>query len=189
MKLKKYMVLQVRNMESDRCITVVKSELDKLGVNYKNVDLGEVEFVEEISSEKLMLIDEALRNAGLEILDNKGKRLVDKIKAAVHNYIILTEDIGKQSFSEYIKEKVNYDYTSLSNLFSDVEGVTIEKYYIEQRVERCKELLSNQRLTISEISYRLQYSSVGHLSNQFKKVTGYNPSCYRKLWYNVQQSS
>jgi len=183
------MVLQVRNMESDRCITIVKSELDKLGLNYKNVDLGEVEFIEDLSSEKLKLIDEALRNAGLELLDNREKRLIEKIKAAVRNYINLTEDIGKQNFSDYIREKVNFDYTNLSNLFSDNEGITIEKYYIEQRVERAKELLSNKTMTISEISYKLQYSSVGHLSNQFKKVTGYNPTCYRRLWYNSQQSS
>lgn len=183
------MVLQVRNMESDRCIAIVKNELDKLGLNYKNVDLGEVELNDNISSEKLMLIDVALRNDGLELLDNKDKRLVEKIKAAVCQYINLTEDILKQNFSDYVREKVNYDYTSLSNLFSEKEGITIEKYFIEQRIELAKELLSNLKLTVSEISFKLQYSSVGHLSNQFKKITGFNPSCYRRLWYNSQQSS
>jgi len=183
------MVLQVRNMESDRCIAIVKNELDKLGLNYKNVDLGEVELNDNISSEKLMLIDVALRNDGLELLDNKGKRLVEKIKSAVCQYINLTEDIVKQNFSDYVREKVNYDYTSLSNLFSEKEGITIEKYFIEQRIELAKELLSNLKLTVSEISFKLQYSSVGHLSNQFKKITGFNPSCYRRLWYNSQQSS
>jgi len=176
-------------MESDRCIAIVKNELDKLGLNYKKVDLGEVELNENISNEKLRLIDSALKNAGLELFDNREKRLVKKIKAAVCQYINLTEDIAKQNFSDYIREKVNYDYTSLSNLFSDKEGITIEKYYIEQRIERAKELLANQELTVSEISYKLQYSSVGHLSNQFKKITGFNPSCYRRLWFNSMQSS
>lgn len=183
------MRLQVRNMESDRCINKVKSELEKLGLNYIKVELGEVELEDNISSEKIKLIDDALRNAGLEIFDNRDKRLITKIKVAVCQYINLSEDIDKQNFSDFIREKVNYDYTSLSYLFSDKEGMTIEKYYIQQRIELAKELLADQKLTVSEISMKLQYSSVGHLSNQFKKITGLNPSCYRRLWYCNQQSS
>lgn len=183
------MRLQVRNMESDRCIKKVKNELEKLGLNYIRVELGEVELDDNVTSEKIKLIDDALRDAGLEIFDNRDKKLIKKIKAAVCQYINLSEDIDKLNFSDFIRNKVNYDYTSLSYLFSEKEGITIEKYYIQQRIELAKELLANHKLTVSEISMKLQYSSVGHLSNQFKKITGLNPSCYRRLWYSNQQSS
>jgi AraC-like DNA-binding protein len=176
-------------MESDRCITIVKNELDKLGLVYKKVEMGEVELLETISEEKIRLIDSSLRNSGLELIDKKDDRLVAKIKESVCQYILLAEEILKENFSEYLRKHVNYDYTSLSNLFSEKEGTTIEKYFIEQRIERAKDLLTNKELTVSEISFKLQFSSVGHLSNQFKKITGLNPSCYRQLWYNRQQTS
>lgn len=176
-------------MGSDRCINKVKYELEKLGLNYIRVELGEVELDDNVSSEKIKLIDDALRDAGLEIFDNRDKKLIKKIKDAVRQYINLSEDIDKLNFSDFIRNKVNYDYTSLSYLFSEKEGITIEKYYIQQRIELAKELLADQKLTVSEISMKLQYSSVGHLSNQFKKITGLNPSCYRRLWYSNQQSS
>jgi len=182
------MVLQVKNMESDRCIAMVKEELNKLGLIYKNVELGEVEFSGFISGEELQLFDAALKNSGFELLDNKEKRLVEKIKATVRQFINLSEELPKQNFSDYIRKKVNFDYTCLSNIFSNAEGVTIEKYIIAQRVERAKELLVNIKLTISDISFKLQYSSVAHLSNQFKKVTGLTPSDFRRLWNKSQQS-
>lgn len=177
------MRLQIKNMESDFCIIRVRNELDKLGINYQNVELGEVELVDVISNEMIKAIDDALRDVGLEIFDNREKKLIAKIKVAACQYINLSEETDKINFSEFIREKVNYDYTSLSNLFSEIEGITIERYYIQQRVELVKELLADNELTVSEISLKLQYSSVGHLSNQFKKITGFNPTCYRKLWY------
>lgn len=183
------MVFQVRNMESESCIAIVKNELNTLGLNYKKVDLGEVELFEDISSEKMMMIDVALRNAGLELFYTKDNRLVEKIKQVVCQFINLNNDTLRQNLSDYVRDKVNYDYNSLSYLFSNIEGTTIENYYIKQKIELAKILLTDLNLTISEISYKLHYSSVGHLSNQFKKITGFNPTCYRQLLFNNQQPS
>ncbi|MCK9311683.1 MAG: AraC family transcriptional regulator [Bacteroidales bacterium] len=175
-------------MESDRCITMVKKELDRLGLNYKNVELGVVELNEQLADEQILQFEAAIRNIGFELLENKSKCLVEKIKVVVCQYINHPEELQKQNFSDYIRGKVNYDYTCLSNLFSSVEGITIEKYIIEQRIERVKELLANIELTISDISFKMQYSSLAHLSNQFKKVTGFTPSDFRRLWSNSQKS-
>ena len=175
------MMLQIRNMESDRCITLVKNELNKLGLNYKTVELGEVELKENLSAEKLRLIDIALRNAGLELMADKKNLIIDKIKVAIHQLIFFSDNITRPNFSEYISKKVNRDYTYISNLFSSVQGVTIEKFIIAQKIERVKELLVYEELSLSDIAFKLQYSSVGHLSNQFKKVTGLTPSFFRQF--------
>jgi len=182
------MMLQIRNMESDRCIAMVKNELNKLGLHYKSVILGEVELKENISREKLQLIDIALRNAGLELMDDKRIRLIEKIKAVINQLIYLSDDLPKLNFSDYISKKVNYDYAYLSNLFSGVQGVTIEKYIITQKIERAKELLVYGELSLSDIAFRLHYSSVAHLSNQFKKVTGLTPSFFRQCWNKRHKS-
>jgi hypothetical protein len=174
------MMLHIRNMESRRCKVMVKDELNKLGLRYKTVELGEVELIDNISTEKLHLVDLALRNAGLELMDDKKRVLVEKIKAAVYQYIYLSDDQPKPNFSNYISKLVDRDYTSLSNLFSDMEGITIEKYIIKLKTERVKELLVHGELKLSEIAFKLQYSSVAHLSNQFKKVTGLTPSLFRR---------
>lgn len=173
------MMLQIRNMESDRCIMLVKNELTRLGLNYKTVELGEVELKENLSAEKLRLIDVALRNAGLELMADKKNLIIDKIKVAIHQLIFFSDNITKPNFSEYISKKVNRDYTYVSNLFSSVQGVTIEKFIIAQKIERVKEMLVYDELSLSDIAFKLQYSSVGHLSNQFKKVTGLTPSFFR----------
>jgi AraC-like DNA-binding protein len=183
------MMLQIRNMESDRCIAMVKNELNKLGLHSKTVELGEVELKENISWEKLQLIDIALRNAGLELMGDKESRLIEKIKAAIYQWINLSDDLPKPNFSDYISKKVNRDYNYLSNLFSGVQGITIEKYIIVQKIERVKELLVYDGLSLSDIVYKLQYSSVAHLSNQFKKVTGLTPSYFRQLGNTRRRTS
>lgn len=175
------MILQIRYMESGCCIRVVKNELYKLGLHYKTVKLGKVELKETISVEKLQLIDTALRNAGLEIINDNKNLLVEKVKAIIHQLIYLSDNLPKPNFSDYISEKVKRNYTHISYLFKSVEGVTIEKYIIGVKIERVKELLVYNQLSLNEISYRLKYSSVAHLSNQFKKITGLTPSFYRKL--------
>jgi len=175
------MMLRIRNMESDRCIAMVKDELCKHGLQYKNVELGKVELKGNISDEKLRLVDMGLRNAGLELMEDKKSHLIEMIKAAVYQLIYLSDDFPKPNFSDYISKKVNRDYTYLSNLFSGVQGVTIEKYFIAQKIVRVKELLVYCKLSLSDIAFKLHYSSVAHLSNQFKKVTGLTPTFFKQL--------
>ena len=175
------MILQIKNMESDRCIAFVKNQLSKLGLSNYQVELGKVELKEELSNEDHFSLSKMLNSVGFEFLENKENRLIEKIKSAVCHYIDNQEDISKVNFSDYIRKNVNYDYTTLSHLFSEKEGITIEKYFIEQRIERVKKLLLNMEVSVSEISYQLQYSSVGHLSNQFKRSTGLTPSVFRRL--------
>ena len=175
------MMLHIRNMESSRCKAMVVNELNKLGLHYKTVELGEVELKENLSREKLLLIDIALKSAGLELINDKKSLLVEKIKAAIYQLIYLSDNLPKPNYSDYISKKVNHDYNYLSNLFSRLQGITIEKYIIAQKIERVKELLVYDELSLSDIAYKLQYSSVAHLSNQFKKVTGLTLSFFRQL--------
>jgi len=176
-------------MESNRCKTAVKNELIKLGLQYKRVELGAVELKENISVENLHLIDIALRNAGLELMADKKTQIVEKIKLAVNQLICLSDDFPKPNFSDYISKNVNFDYAYLSNLFSGSQGITIERYIILQKIERVKELLLFGECCLREIAYKLQYSSVAHLSNQFKKITGITPSFFRQLQNNKCQKS
>ena len=175
------MRLQIRNMESDCCIRVVKDELDRLGLHYKTVKLGRVELNDTVSGEKLQLIDNALKNAGLEIIYDNKNLIVERVKSIIYQLIYLSDDLPKPNFSEYISEKVNRNYTTISGLFKSVQGVTIEKYIGGVKIERVKELLIYDQLSLNEISYKLKYSSVAHLSNQFRKITGLTPSFYRQL--------
>jgi len=174
------MRLQIRNMESDRCKTVVKNELNKLGLHYKTVELGTVEFNSNVSVEYLILLDSALKVSGLEIIYSKENMLIEKIKAVIKQLIYFSDDLPKPNYSNYISKNVNYDYAYLSNLFSGMQGVTIEKYIIIQKIERVKELLVYGSLSLNDIAFKLQYSSVAHLSNQFKKITGLTPSFFRQ---------
>jgi len=160
---------------------MVENELKKFGLQYKAVSLGKVELKENISREKLNLIDRGLRNAGLELMEDRKILLIEKIKAAIYQLIYLSDDIPKPNFSEYIRLRVGRDYTSLSNLFSGSQGITIEKYIISQKIERVKELLVYNKISISDIAFKMQYSSVAHLSNQFKRVTGLTLSFFKKL--------
>jgi YesN/AraC family two-component response regulator len=172
-------------MESSRCISLVKSELEKHGLNYKTIELGEVEINGSITWEKLNMIDSALKNSGLELIVNKNTKLIEKITNAIHQMVYFSDDLPKQNFSDYISNKVDRDYTYLSNIFSREMGITIEKYIIELKIERIKELLVYSDLNLNDIAFKLQYSSVSHLSNQFKKVTGLTPSFFKQHWNTI----
>jgi len=164
-----------------RCQMVVKTELEKLGVRYLDVNIGEVVTPEDVSRDKLDQLDSALRKAGLMLMDDKKSILVEKIKGAVIELVHYTEEQIKTNLSDYLSEKLNYDYTYLANLFSEVKGITIEKFYLTHKIEKVKELIVYDELNLSEIAYKLHYSSVSHLSNQFKKITGLTPSHFKKL--------
>ncbi len=183
------MILKIKYMESRRCKTLVKNEMDKLGLKHLTVELGEVEFEGDISDQKLRLFDAALKNLGLEILVDKRSLLITKIKDAVYQLVYLTDDLPKPNYSDYIREKVNVSYSSLSNIFSEKENTTIEKYIIIQRIERVKELLLYSDLALSDIAFKMHFSSVAHLSNQFKKITGLTPSFFRKRRNPLPNSS
>jgi AraC-like DNA-binding protein len=161
----------------------VKSELEKLGLHHTMVDLGEVEIMEDISKTKLHKLDLALRKSGLELMDDNKNILVEKIKTIIIELIHYNDEQIKINLSNYLSEKLNHNYTYLSNLFSDVKGSTIEKFYLSQKIEKVKELLVYDELNLTEIAYKLHYSSVAHLSNQFKKMTGLTPSHFKRLKY------
>ncbi len=177
------MKLFIKFMVSLRCKMVVMAELDKLGLFYRKVELGEVEIKGSITEDQRDLLKLALLKSGLMLMEDKDAILVEKIKSVVVEIIHYSEETVKINFSDYLSEKLNLNYTYLSNLFSETTGITIEQYIIAHKIERVKELLIYDQLTLTEISYQLNYSSVAHLSNQFKKVTGLTPSFYKKLRY------
>ena len=164
-----------------RCKMVVKSELERIGVPYLVVELGEVEIPGTISQEQRKELDILLKKSGLELMDDKKSMLIERIKTVIIELIHYSNELPKTKFSEYLSEKLNHDYTYLSNLFSEVQGITIEHYIIAHKIERVKELLVYDELNLTEIAYKLHYSSVAHLSNQFKKVTGLTPSHFKHL--------
>jgi AraC-like DNA-binding protein len=168
-------------MVSLRCKMVVKQELNKLGLHYVNVDLGTIEILEEISTTQRDQLRNNLKGFGLELLDDKQKILIEKIKNVIIEMIHYSDEVPKVNYSDYIGEKLGYDYSYLANTFSEVKGITIQQFIIINKIERVKELLLYDELNLTEISYRLHYSSVAHLSNQFKKVTGLTPTFYKKL--------
>jgi AraC-like DNA-binding protein len=175
------MKLYIKYMVSLRCKMIVKEELAKLGIRYVIVDLGMVEILEEVTDIQRDLLKESLLRSGLELLDDKKSILIEKIKNVITEMIHYTEEAPKLNYSDYLSEKLNYDYTYLSNIFSEVKGITIQQFIIMHKIERVKELLLYDELNLTEISHKLHYSSVAHLSNQFKKVTGLSPSFYKKL--------
>lgn len=160
---------------------VVKSELDKLGLHYKTVELGEVNIEENINDEQRAQLKTALLRSGLELMDDKKAILVEKIKSVIIEMVHYEDELPKTNFSDYLSEKLNYNYTYLANLFSETKGITIEHFMILHKIERVKELILYDELNLSEIAWRLHYSSVAHLSNQFKKVTGLTPSYFKSL--------
>ena len=168
-------------MVSIRCKMLVKSELDKLGLHYKVVDLGEVEIEENITAEQKNQLETALLQSGLELMDDKKSMLIEKIKNVIAEMVHFENEFPKTKNSDYISRKLNHNYTYLANLFSEATGTTIEHYIIIHKIERAKELIIYNELTLSEIAWKLNYSSVAHLSNQFKKVTGLTPSFFKKL--------
>lgn len=168
-------------MVSLRCKMIVKAELVKLGLHYGAVDLGEAEVKEDISTEQLEKLKAGLLHAGLELMDDKRAMLVEKVKNVIIEMIHYADDLPKVKNSTFISDKVHHDYGYLANLFTEVTGTTIEQYIIAHKIERAKELILYNELTLTQIAYQLDYSSAGHLSNQFKKVTGLTPSYFRKL--------
>ncbi|PJJ67311.1 helix-turn-helix domain-containing protein [Chryseobacterium geocarposphaerae] len=175
------MKLYIKYMVSLRCKMVVHQELEKLGIKNAVVDLGLVEILDDITSEQRLMLKENLLKTGLELLDDKKSILIEKIKNVVTEMIHYSESLPKENFSDYISEKLGYDYTYLANTFSEVKGITLQHFIIINKIEKVKELLLYDELNLTEISYKLNYSSVAHLSNQFKKITGLSPSFYKQL--------
>ena len=168
-------------MVSIRCKMVVKAELEKLGLHYIIVELGHIDVKEDITATQRATLKAALLLSGLELMDDKKAMLIEKIKNVIVELVHYTDEVPKVNFSNYLSEKLNYDYTYLANLFSEVTGITIEHFMIAHKIERVKELLLYDELNLTQISYKLNYSSVAHLSTQFKKVTGLTPSFFKKL--------
>ena len=168
-------------MVSMRCKMVVKSELDKLGLHYTKIELGEVEVMENLTEEQLKLLKYSLLQSGLELMDNQKSILIEKIKNTILEMVLYNEEMPKINFSQHLSNKLKHDYTYLANLFSEVTGVTIEHYIIVHKIERVKELILFDELNLTEIAFKLNYSSVAHLSNQFKKITGLTPTFFKHL--------
>lgn len=168
-------------MISNRCKMVVKEELKKLGLHFIFVDLGEIEIMEDLTAERYMQLKMALLPSGLELMDDKRAILIERIKSVIIEMIHNLNDSIKINHSDYISEKLNMDYTYLSNIFSEVKGTTIQQYIIINKIEKVKELIMYDELNLTEIAYKLNYSSVAHLSNQFKKITGFSPSYFKQL--------
>ena len=175
------MKLYIKNMVSIRCKMMVKDELKRLGLHFILVELGEIEIMEDISLELRLELKMALQQSGLELVENKKAVLIEKIKAVIVEMVHYSDEMIKVNFSDYLSEKLQHDYTYMANLFSEVQGTTIEQFIILHKIERVKELIIYDELNLTEISYKLNYSSVAHLSNQFKKVTGLTPSHFKQL--------
>ncbi len=175
------MKLHIKYMVSLRCKMAVRAALDSQNIHYKTIELGEVEILNEITDEQRKLLKKDLLKSGLELMDDKIAMLVEKIKNVIVEMVHYSDEPITVNFSHYLSEKLHHDYASLSTLFSEVTGTTIEHYLIAHKIEKVKELLLYDELTLTEISYQLNYSSVAHLSNQFKKVTGLTPTYFKHL--------
>lgn len=184
----KRMILYIKYMVSLRCKMMVKEELSKLGLHYVVVDLGMIEILEDITRTQREQLKANLLCSGLELLEDKKSILIEKVKNVIVEMIHHSDEMPEVNYSEYISKKLHYDYTYLSNVFSEVKGITIQQFIIMHKIERVKELLLYDELNLTEISYKLHYSSVGHLSNQFKKVTGLSPSFFKKLKLKRQRN-
>ena len=184
------MVLYIKNMVSQRCKLRVKEELAILGLGYNRIDLGVVQLLKKITATQRKCLKENLYSSGLELMEDKRSILIEKIKNVIIELVHYTDDLPRTNYSDYISNKIGYDYTYLSNLFSEAKGIDIQHFIINHKIERVKELLQYKELNLTEISYKLHYSSVSHLSNQFKKVTGFSPSTYmhqsQKRWNNLE---
>jgi len=175
------MKLYIKYMVSLRCKMVVKEELKNLGLHFVCVDLGVAEIMEDITKEQRAQLKAALLESGLDLMDDKRAILIEKIKIVITEMIHYNDELPKIKYSEYISNKIGYDYTYLANIFSEVKGITIEHYIIAHKIEKIKELLLYDELNLTEISYKMNYSSVSHLSTQFKKVTGLTPTFFKNL--------
>jgi AraC-like DNA-binding protein len=175
------MKLYIKYMVSLRCKMMVKEELKKIGLRYVVVELGMIEILENITAKQRKQLKENLLKSGLELLEDKKSILIEKIKNVIIELIHYSEELPRVNYSDYISEKLGYDYTYLANTFSEVKGITIQQYIIIHKIERVKELLIYDELNLTEISHKMHYSSVAHLSNQFKKITGLTPTFYKQL--------
>lgn len=175
------MKLYIKNMVCNRCKTTVKSELDKLGIQHVSVELGEVTVRKKISSDQHQSLYLALKQSGFELITNEKNYLIEKLKCAIFDLGLISDGDLKTSFHDFISLRVNDNFKSLNVLFSDIEGVTIEKYIIKQKVELVKELLGYDKLNIAEIAFKMHYSNVAQLSNEFKSITGLTPMHFRQL--------
>jgi AraC-like DNA-binding protein len=175
------MKLYIKNMVSTRCKIIVKSELEKLGIQCIAIELGEAEIKDTISKEDYDRLNSTLQKTGLELLDDNKSIMVEKMRTLIVQMVHYSEEMPKTNISDYISEKLNYNYTYLSRFFSEVCGTSLLHYFIAQKIERAKELITYDNLTITEIAFKLHYSSVAHLSNQFKKITGLTPSHFKRM--------
>ncbi len=183
------MKLFIKNMVCVRCETLVINELEKMGIPFSTIKSGEVEITDDLPEEERMRLNIVLQKAGLELLDDKKSVLVEKIRTTIIELVHYSEDRLKVNLSDYLKEKLNYDTAYLSRLFAEVKGTTIEHFFISQRIERAKELIIYEDLSLNEIADKLHFSSASHLCNQFKKLTGLTPSYFRRLKQNSKSLS
>lgn len=175
------MKLYIKYMVSLRCKMMVKHELKKLGLHYVIVELGMIEILEDITAEQRKQLGDNLSKSGLELLDDNKSILIEKIKNVITEMVHYSDELPKVNYSDYLSEKLGYNYTYLANSFSEVKGITIQQFIIMHKIERVKELLIYDEMTLSEIAFKMHYSSSAHLSNQFKKVTGLTPTFYKEL--------
>jgi YesN/AraC family two-component response regulator len=175
------MKIYIKNMVSNRCKMIVKSELDEFGFHYILEELGEVEIMEDLTEAQRNLLNSNLEKSGLGLLDDKKRVLIEKIKNIIVELVYYVEEQPKINLSDLLSEKLNYDYTYLANLFSENQSITVEHFFLAHKIERVKEFLVYDEFSLTEIAYKMHYSSVAHLSNQFKKMTGLTPSNYKLL--------
>ncbi|HJW15615.1 MAG TPA: AraC family transcriptional regulator [Flavisolibacter sp.] len=174
-------------MVCNRCITAVEKELEKMGINSCSVSLGEVELKEDLPKDKKENLGVNLAALGFELLDDNKHQIIEKIKNTIIRYVHYNEEGHNQNFSDILSKSLHKDYSYLSGLFSEVEGITIEKYIINQKIEKVKELIIYDQLSLTEIAYQLGYSSVAHLSTQFKKITGLTPSHFKQVGHSKRK--
>lgn len=180
-------VLYIKNMVCDRCIMAVKKVLDSLSIAYQKVELGEVSIINELTEELRLQLKGKLEALGFELLDDRRQQIIDQIKSALIKVVHYKNDAANLKMSGYLVEKLHQDYSSLSKLFSEVEGKTLEHYFMELKIERVKELIKYDELTLSQIANQMDYSSTAYLSAQFKSVTGMTPTQFKKLDANTRK--
>ena len=175
------MKLYIKNMVCNRCKTIVKAELDKIGVDYVSVELGEVNTNQNISTAQRTKLYDALQKSGLELIDEHKNELIEKLKRTIVDLEHHTDEDLKTSFADYISQSVNDNFISLNMLFAEIEGITIEKYIISHKIERVKEYLVYDNLSLAEIALKMHYSNVAQLSSQFKRITGLSPAHFKQI--------
>ena len=176
------MILHIKNMVCLRCKMTVENELKKLNLNPLSIELGEVVLKQDLSQKEIELLENALKKYSFEVITDKRSQVIEQIKTAAIAYVFENDDdTPKPNFSEFLEKKVLKDYTYLSNSFSEIVGTTIEKYLINLKIERVKELLAYDEMTLSEIAFQMGYSNVAYLSNQFRKITGLTPTYFKQL--------